>query len=272
VRRAACAVASIAVALAMNGEARAQMPGGGDVAGVDSPGPALPAPPAASARDAHRATLQRMVVHFDFARAPLEDVTAALERATGVPIHVGDAARQALAARRFKMRYVADRNGLQVLADLAKAAALDAEVTADGAVIDTPQEVRRLRKRLGIEGTAIRVTPDDVARMLDTKRLTVLSVDRPLDEVIAFLSRETGVRHVKLGPGDGPPPDAPNVTTRITDEPLRVVLDRLFRPIGWDWMRQGNVIVVGPADLIAEQRAAGGDEAPADEPAPGEGH
>jgi hypothetical protein len=256
--------ATLGLALLLCGltSARAQQPGG--VAPVASP---QPAGPAGATRDAYRATLGRMVVHFDFERAPLTDVTAALEHATGVPVRVGEAARRALATRRFKMRYVADRTGMQVLADLAKAAALDAEVTDEGAVIDTPLEVRALRKRLGIAGAAIRVTADDVAKMLDSKRLTVVSVDRPLDDVIGFLVRETGVRYVKLGEGDEPTPleQQPRVTTRITDEPLRVVLDRLFRPIGWDWLRQGNVILVGPSDAIAAQRA-GADDPPDEAP------
>jgi hypothetical protein len=228
-----------------------------------APPPVAPPPaPGQDAREAHLAALRATVVHFDFRRAPLADVLAALERASGVPVRIGDAGRRALERRRFKMRYVADRTGLQVLEDLAKAAALDAEVTAEGAVLDTPGQVRRLRERLGLPAKPVRAAADDVARMLETKRLTLQARERALDLVLDFLRDETGVRFVVLADdADASDAEAPRLTVQVTDEPLKTVLDLLLEPVGWAWLRQGSVVLVGPADVIA--RAAAVEEAEA---------
>lgn len=232
-----------------------------------APPPVAPAPPVAPGpRDAHLAALRATVVHFDFRRAPLVDIVAALERASGVPVRIGDAGRRALERRRFKMRYVADRTGQQVLEDLARAAALDVEVTAEGAILDTPGQVRRLRERLGLPARPVRVAAGDVARMLETKRLTLQARERALDQVLDFLRDETGVRFVVLGDdaerGDSEPP---RVTVQVTDEPLKNLLDLLLAPVGWAWLRQGSVVLVGPAEVIALQAAVDGQEpAPAD--------
>lgn len=224
-----------------------------------------PAPPAAPAqpqgendpqRQAHLLALRGKVVHFDFRRAPLEDIAAALEKAVGVPVRVGAAAKKLLEKRKFKMRYVADRSGAQVLEDLAKAAALDAEVGPDGAVIDTPKEVRKLRTAWGLPQKVVRASAGDVAKMLTTKRLTLVARERPLDAVLEFLQTETGVRVVRLGadvPEGAAPPPEPKVTVTVTDEPLATVLDRVLQPLGWAWNRQGSVLLVGPAEVIAEQ-------------------
>lgn len=235
-----------------------------------APAPVAPPPAVQDTREAHLAALRATVVHFDFRRAPLADIVAALERASGVPVRIGDAGRRALERRRFKMRYVADRTGLQVLEDLAKAAALDVEVTADGAVLDTPGQVRRLRERLGLPAKPVRAAADDVARMLETKRLTLQARERAMDLVLDFLRDETGVRFVVLtDDADASDAEAPRLTVQVTDEPLKTVLDLLLQPVGWAWLRQGSVVLVGPADVIA--RAAAVEEAeaaPADPAAP----
>lgn len=216
----------------------------------DPPGPAAAAP----GRDAHRARLEEVVVHLEFRRAPLEDILVALERATGVPVRLGDAARRALERRRFRMRYVADRTGAQAVEDLARAAALDAEVTAEGVVFDTPAQVRRLRERLGLPARAVRLRGEDVARLLDTKRLTLTLRDRPLEATLEFLRAETGVRFVVvLGDGE-PAAEPPRVTLEATDVTLRAALDLLLEPAGWGWTRQGSVVLVGPAEVVAAQQ------------------
>lgn len=221
--------------------------------------PAAPAPPKGEQdpqRQAHLLALRGTTVHFDFRRAPLEDIAAALEKAAGVPVRVGAAAKRLLDKRKFKMRYVADRTGAQVLEDLAKAAALDVEVGPDGAVLDTPKEVKKLRTRLGLPQKEVRASGDDVAKMLTTKRLTLVARERPLQAVLDFLQTETGVRVVRLGadvPEGAAPPPEPKVTVTITDEPLGTVLDRVLQPLGWGWNRQGSVLLVGPAEVIAAQ-------------------
>jgi len=203
-------------------------------------------------RARHLEKLRGTLVHFDFARAPLEDITTALQRASGVPVRIGRRARAALERRRFRMRYTADRRGHLVLEDLAKAAALDFEVTDDGAVLDLPIEIRRLRRRLGIEGEEVRLEPEDVAELLDTKRISLLSREKPLRAVLAFLHDETGVSIVRIGDD---PEEEPVLTLRITDEPFAKVLDRVLHPVGFDWMLQGRVVVVGTTETIAAQRA-----------------
>lgn len=224
--------------------------------------PAAGAPAAEAPRDALLRKLRATVVHFDFRRAPLPDVTTALERATGVPVRIGDAARKALERRKFKLRYVADRTGLQVLEDLARAAALDAEVTDEGAVLDTPAALRRLRERLGLEAKPVRLAAADVARLLETKRLTFTAREKPLEQVLDFLRDETGLRFVIVtsGDDDAPADDPPAVSVQVTDEPLQALLDLLLKPVGWAWARQGSVVIVGRAEVIAAQTAPDADE------------
>lgn len=227
--------------------------------------PATDAPPRAPAepapkpeedprRVAHLRALDGTVVHFDFRRAPLEDITAALQVATKVPVRIGDAARKVLARRKLKLRYTADRTGRQVLEDLAKAAALDVEVTPDGAVIDTARELKKLRKQLGLATKQVELTGDDVERLLDSKRLSLVCRERTLGLVLTFLRDETGIRIVRLDgeqPDGGPERPEPKLTHTITDEPLRSILDQLLKPLGWAWARQGTVLVVGPAEVVA---------------------
>lgn len=256
------------IIIALGGPTAAQNGGPAPRPADDPTPPAGPAPPVPvapapeTARDAHLRALRAAIVHFEFRRAPLADIAAALERATNVPVHIGDAARRALERRKFKMRYVADRTGVQVLEDLAKAAALDAEVTNEGAVLDTPAVVRRLREKLGIPAKPVRLGAADVARMLQTKRLSFTARDKPLDAVLDFLRDETGLRFVIVAadvePKDGAAPegdDPPKVTVQVTDEPLQAVLDLLLTPVGWAWARQGTVVIVGRAEVIAEQTA-----------------
>ena len=241
--------------LALASAAAAQTP---PPSGTPPPAPAPPAPAPKPEDDpqrvAHLRALDGTVVHFDFRRAPLEDITAALQAATKVPVRIGDAAAKVLARRKLKLRYTADRTGKQVLEDLAKAAALDMEVTPDGAVLDTPREVKKLRKQLGLATKQVELTGDEVERLLDSKRLSLVCRERTLALVLTFLRDETGIRIVRLegeqvdGAPDRP---EPKLTHTITDEPLRSILDQLLKPLGWAWARQGTVLVVGPAEVVA---------------------
>lgn len=240
--------------LALASTAAAQTPPPSGTPPPAPPPPAAPKPEEDPQRVAHLRALDGTVCHFDFRRAPLEDITAALQAATKVPVRIGDAATKLLAKRKLKLRYTADRTGKQVLEDLAKATALDLEVTPDGAVLDTPREVKRLRKQLGLATKQVELTGDDVERLLDSKRLSLVCRERTLALVLTFLRDETGIRIVRL---DGeqvagaPEPTEPRLTHTITDEPLRSILDQLLRPPGWAWARQGTVLVVGPADVVA---------------------
>lgn len=248
----------LVLALALAPSARAQTPPPPAPSSSTPPPPAPPPPAPKPEEDPRRVAFLRAldgtVVHFDFRRAPLEDITAALQAATKVPVRIGDAAAKVLAKRKLKLRYTADRTGKQVLEDLAKAAALDLEVTPDGAVLDTPREVKKLRKQLGLATKQVELTGDEVERLLDSKRLSLVCRERTLALVLTFLRDETGIRIVRLegeqveGALERP---EPKLTHTITDEPLRSILDQLLKPLGWAWARQGTVLVVGPAEVVA---------------------
>ncbi len=241
------------VVLASAASAQSPPPSGAPAPAPPPPAPA-PRPEEDPQRVAHLRALDGTVCHFDFRRAPLEDITAALQAATKVPVRIGDAATKLLAKRKLKLRYTADRTGRQVLEDLAKAAALDVEVTPDGAVIDTPREVKKLRKQLGLATKQVELTGDEVERLLDSKRLSLVCRERTLGLVLTFLRDETGIRLVRLE-GEvvegAPERPEPKLTLSITDEPLRSILDQVLRPLGWGWARQGTVLVVGPAEVVA---------------------
>ena len=215
-----------------------------------------PEKPAAPKKKVTRAdvlkTLNETTVHFDFRRAPLSDIAEALARASGVRVRIGKKARKALERRKFKMKYVADRRGDQVLGDLSKAAALDFLVTAEGAYLDVPKEIRRLRKKLGLPGKATRLKAADVKKMLTTKTLSLAAVEQPLSEVLAFLRKETGVKLVLLANELS----AAKVTLTATTTPLGDLLGQICAPHGLDWLRQGTVIVVDLSEKIEAQKKA----------------
>lgn len=249
---------------------------GGPLAAQDAPpvagpgAPAAPKAPAAPTRDDHLKALEKTVVHFDFARAPLPDVASALQAASGVPVEVGKAARRVLDKRKFRLKYVADRTGVQVLTDLAKAAALDWEVTDVGAVIDTAGALKALRAKLGLPARTLRLSPADVAKMLETKRLSLSVREQPLPAVLDFLRRETGVRYVLVR--SDPEAAPPKVTLAVTSVALGDLLDQVLAPHGLAWMRQGNVVLIDAVDVIArqKQRPPAGEEGEGDGEAGGE--
>lgn len=215
------------------------------------PPPPKPAPLAPEqARQKHLKTLRDTTVHFDFKRAQFEDIAIALDKASGVRVRIGKTAMKALKRRRFRMKYVADRRGDQVLTDLAKAAALDVVVTAEGVFFDTPKKIRKLRKKLGLKGKSLRLTGKDVEKMLTTKELSLASTKQPLSEVLEFLAKETGVRFVLVDQDQRETP----ITLKVTATPLRDLLDQLVAPHGLGWLRQGSVIVLDAADKVAEQK------------------
>jgi hypothetical protein len=203
-------------------------------------------------------TLNETVVHFDFRRAPLGDIVEALGRASGIRVRIGRKARKALERRKFKMKYVADRRGDQVLSDLSKAAALDFIVTAEGAYLDVPKEIRRLRKKLGLPGKATRLKAADVKKMLTTKALSLAAVEQPLREVLSFLRKETGVKLVLLADELS----AAKVTLTATSTPLGNLLDQICATQGLAWLRQGSVIVVDVIEKIEAQKKASPKKAP----------
>lgn len=210
-----------------------------------------------SGRSAHLEKLGQTTVHFDFARAPLPDVTRALERATGIPVKIGEKGEQALAKRKFKLKYVASRTGIQVLEDLAKAAALDWEVTDEGAILDVPAALKKLRKELGLPARSTRLTPADVERLLDQKKIDLTARDRTLAQVLDFLRLETGIGFVHLAEEDAP---LARVSLATGELPLRQVLDQLVKKLGLHWARQGNVVVIGSEAAVRPP--------PSEEPAP----
>ena len=201
-------------------------------------------------RAAHLKTLEETLVHFEFARAPLTDVTRALERATQVKVAIGPKGKAALEKRKFRMKYVADRTGVQVLEDLAKAAALDWEVTDEGAVLDLPASLAKLRRELGLPARKRLLTPEDVEKMLDQKKVDLTARERTLAQVLDFLRAETGIGFVHLA-GEGEA--MPRVSLSTGELSLREVLDRVAEKAGLAWARQGNVIVVGAEDAVRPQ-------------------
>ena len=220
--------------------------------GQDKP-PPPPAPkPAApvNARHKNLKALRDTIVHFDFKRASLEDIVVALDKASGVRVRIGKSAMKALERRRFRMKYVADRRGDQVLTDLAKAAALDVVVTDEGAYFDTPRQIRKLRKKLGLPGRALRLTAKDVEKMLETKEVSLASVKQELSGVLEFLAKETGIRFVLVAQDQK---DVP-ITLKVTATALNDLLDQLVAPHGLGWMRQGSVIMLDTAEQIAKQK------------------
>jgi hypothetical protein len=215
------------------------------------PSPAQePAPAKKKTRADHLAALVDTVVHFDFKRAPLVDITEALALASKVRIRIGKKAMQALERRRFKMKYIADRRGDKVLTDLAKAAALDFFVSDEGVYFDVPKEIRRLRKKLGIKGKSLELTKADVTRMLTTKTISLAAHEQSLSEVLEFLRKETRVRIVLTADVDA------KLTLTATATPLGELLDRICEPHGLDWLQQGNVLMIDLADEIARHKKA----------------
>lgn len=203
-------------------------------------------------REAYLDRLESTQTHFSFRRAPLPDILTALELATGVPVRLGDGAAKLLTKRKFKIRYVGDRTGLQVLEDLAKAAALDFEVTDDGALVDEAKPLAALRRELGLDPRRVKLTADDVARLLEDKRLSLVARERSLPAVLAFLRRETGIRFVRLGVDPEVAP--PKLTAQLDDQPLGEVLTALLEPHDLAWLQRGTVIVVGSQATIDAQR------------------
>lgn len=198
-------------------------------------------------RAAHLKTLEGTMVHFDFARAPLSDVTRALERATKVEVVIGEKGQAALEKRKFKLKYVADRTGIQVLEDLAKAAALDWEVTHEGAILDTPAALAKLRKELGLPAKRRLLSAEDVEKMLDAKKVDLTARDRTLAQVLTFLRDETGIGFVHLAEEGA---EMPKVSLSTGELTLREVLDKVAEKAGLAWARQGNVIVVGTEEAV----------------------
>lgn len=240
--------AALALVLTLVPLARAQEP-----PALDAPAAPRDAARDAAARKAHLDVLEKTTVHFEFGRAPLSDVARALERATSVPVTIGAKAREALARRKFKMKYVASRTGLQVLEDVSKAAALDWEVTGEGAVLDLPAALQELRKELGLPARKRLLTPQDVEKLLDGKKIDLTARDRTLEDVLEFLRRETGIGFVHLSEEGAPPPGRVDLSTG--EVKLREVLDRLCEKLGLAWGRQGNVIVLGREDAVRPRPA-----------------
>ncbi|MGE0712480.1 MAG: hypothetical protein AB7N76_01375 [Planctomycetota bacterium] len=224
------------------------------------PKPAAKEQPARPPREGHLDALEDAVVHFEFQRAPLEDILFALARATKVEVHLGKGAQKALDRRKLKIRYVADRTGEQVLRDLCKAASLDYLVSDEGVLVDLPPVIARLRKKLGLDEEAVKLRPKDVARMLETKELSFQARERPLSQVLAFLAKETGIRFVRLTPsppqdGKAAPATDPPVTLDTSSTPLGELLDRILKPLKMGWLRAGTVILVGTEQEVEAQRA-----------------
>lgn len=220
----------------------------------DSPEAEEDVPAGVPLREAYLDRLESTLTHFSFRRAPLEEILVALELASGVPVRLGEGAAKLLAKRKLQIRYVGDRSGLQVLEDLAKVATLDFEVTDDGAVVDEAKTLAALRRELGLDPRRVTLTPDDVTRLLEDKRLTLVARERSLLAVLAFLRRETGIRFVRLEPPEGEDETPPKLTAQITDAPLGEVLTRLLEPHGLAWHQSGTVILVGPQATIDAQR------------------
>ncbi|MBL4850001.1 MAG: hypothetical protein JKY65_31115 [Planctomycetes bacterium] len=209
-----------------------------------------------TAPERHARLLKETTVHFDFKRAPIEDILRALSKASEVPIALGRKAKTVLDKRRFKIRYVASRRGDQVLTDLCKAAALDFVIRDKGVLVDLPGRIRKLRKSQNLGGQAVKLTPKDVTKALTSKTLSMTATKRSLESVLLFLRTETGIPIVQLSEKRkrGAPPLV--VTIRLSSVPLKELLDKILAPLGLDWIQQGRVILVGSIKAIAEQREA----------------
>jgi len=202
----------------------------------------------------HARILEETTVHFDFRRAPIEDILRALSKASDVPIALGRTAKEVLDKRKFKIKYVASRRGDQVLTDLCKAAALDFVIRDKGVLVDLPGRIRKLRKAKGLGGKSVKLTPKDVTKALTTKSLSITATKKSLESVLVFLRSETGIPFVQLS--EKRKKDAPPlvVTLSLTSVPLKELLDKVTHPLGLDWIQRGRVILVGSTKAIAEQR------------------
>lgn len=218
------------------------------------PGPASrPAPPPGPApRIKHLATLKATRVNLSFPKATMNEVLEGLRRASGLKIRIGKKATKLLEKRKFKIKYIVSaRRGTQVLADLVKAAAVDYLVSDEGVLVDTKAVIKRLKKKLGISTKPTRLSAKDVEKALTTKELSLSSNKKSLTTFLRFMREETGVPFVRLSIGKA---KEPLISLSVAEEPFKSVLDRALHPVGYDWVRQGRVILVGPKAEIAAQK------------------
>ena len=210
--------------------------------------------------EAPRARLERLLretrVHFEFKRAPLGDILQALAKASEVPIVLGRRAQAVLERRKFLIKYIADRTGVEVLVDLCKAAHLDYLIRGKDVLVDTPKRINALRAAQGLAEKAVVLSPADVTKALYTKSLSLQARERDLSAVLSFLRQETGIPFVVLSEERGKDDPPLVVTLDLTSVTLRELLDRCLHPLGLDWVQGGRAIVVGSTKAIAAQRKA----------------
>ncbi|MDF1664031.1 MAG: hypothetical protein P1V97_19840 [Planctomycetota bacterium] len=205
-----------------------------------------------TARRQLKETLEDTQVHFDFARANIPTIINALASATGVAFKVDKSAMKDLKKRRVSLRYKSDHTAYRCLMDVTKHAKLDFFITKQGVVVGTRSSINRLRKKLGIKKKKIRIlSASEALKVMDTSKHTLRCTKKKFSSVLTYFRRATPLKYFF----DGPKEDLEKlVTFDVYQRPLRSILDKVFEPLGLDFMLQGNVVYIASKEKIAAIR------------------
>lgn len=204
------------------------------------------------ARREVRETLEDTQIHFDFARAKIPTIITALSSATGVAFKIDKSAMKDLKKRRVSLRYKSDHSAYRCLTDVTKHAKLDFFIHKEGVVVGTRSSINRLRKKLGIKKKKIRVlSASEALKIMNTSKHTLRCNKKKFSSVLNYFRNATPLKYLYDGPKEHL---AKQVSFDVYQRPLRSILDRVFEPLGLDFMLQGNVVYIATKEKIAEIR------------------
>ena len=174
----------------------------------------------------------------------------ALSSATGVAIKIDKSAMKDLKKRRISLRYKSDHTALRCLKDITKHAKLDYFIDNERIVVGTKSSINRLRKKLGIKKKKIRVlSVEEAKKILETSKHTLRCNKKKFSSVLTYFRQSTPLKYLYEGPKENL---VKLVTFDVYQRPLKTILERVFEPLGLDYMLQGNVVYIASKEKIAE--------------------
>ncbi len=188
-------------------------------------------------------------VHVDFVDRSLQQVCAALGEAAGIPVEVGEKAREKLADKRYSYR-IAGHSLPQVITDLAAATGLEVvyDFSAERVFLGLASEATKLRRDLGLP-TGKEWSYESLQRALDEQRIDArfrgISLQRALDEL-----EETFDLPIVLDGNLFDEAIAAQISYTARNRPLRAVFRALLFERGW------TVVVVGKTLFITTEEQA----------------
>lgn len=206
------------------------------------------------ARAELEARLKDSVVSLDFKRATVHTIMTAVTGATEIPVVIDRAASRLLKDRRTKLKFRASHSALRIINDITKHLKLDYFIGADKVTIGTRSSINKLRKKHKVKKRKAKtLTPAQAQAILKNSKHSLKCTDKPLSAVMVYLRKNTALQYLYNGPAKML---EQKVTFDAVQRTLEELLEKIFQPIGLDFVLQGNVIYIADPKEVARMKEA----------------